>query len=718
MLTQYAERRIVDFPEILGRIDSLLSRVSPLGILSSIAGWGMLTTVKDSGADDTSILKGISQHHIELLQALILRHDQSRWGAQPAIPADIQAAIDDIRELTDAFHQRRYLQLKQDRSDQEGMTILLQEKLRSHTQVVRNWGYGSSVRRIARTLFAPLDSLFRGRHGFAASELLQVAETLEAIVSSRLNARFQILKRIARAKTIRQLVRLYYRDYPGVEGDPEAFIKAIPPGTSLQAVQSRLLAHADLTLMAYLSIFPADVAKPTGLTEDIVRKILDCLSHEPGDLSDNDPEHLFLANPVWLRPGIKLRSVYYFSAPGVIFSFIFPLMRSLCDTEDLQDALRDRRADYLEQELEAAFRAAFPSAQILANFKWQWEGTPYENDLIVLFDKAMLVLEAKSAGLSAEGLRGAPKRVKRHVQELVVAPAIQSDRLAQVVGLAQAGNQAARSALSGLPFDLSDVSRIARASVTLEDFSILASSEDELRRAGWVPEDVRLAPTMNLADLLVVLEILERPLFVTDYFLERERFQKSLAIHGDELDFLGMYLDTGFNIPTDDEDVRSISISGMSKEIDRYFTSRDVDIHLKKPSLALAPYFLELIGCIEARGRPGWIELGLALLHLGNYHEQMAIQRALEGLRKSVPRKFRDEDARSVLIVRPGGERDTLGLFYVHTNRSGRDPKEVVANSASAAMEEVQFSRCLCITRVIEDWAKPYTSLGIYTAED
>jgi hypothetical protein len=717
-LDEFARRRVTEFPEILERLDALMQRVNPLSILSIIGGWGALSGVGDGGTAGKTILAGISQHHIELFQALALRLDATAWGKDPATPTDIQAAIDDICEVTEAFRDRRYLRVDEEKSKQARTVLALQERLRGHTQVVRNWGYQSEVRRISRELFSTLDELMRDRHGFRASDFLKVAEGLEAIFGERLNARFVTLKHIFRQKSIRQLVRVYHRDYPGVNGDPDEFLAIIPPGTSFEAVRSMLLSHADLSLAELLTVSAEAVAAKADTDVATVRLVLDRLSHLPGELEGKDPEFLFLANPVWLRPGIRFTGTYFFATPSTIFSFIISIMRELCDTPALRQALEKRRAAYLEDRTEAAARAALPGGKFQPNLKWAWEGTGYETDLLVVFDRTLLIIEAKSAGLTDQALRGAPARVRRHVEDLIVAPAEQSARLAKIISLAANGDAEASAAVAHLPFAPADIDQIARVSVTLDDFSVIASAEGELRHAGWVPQDLELAPTLNLADLIVIFEILESPLHILDYLIERGKLQKVLSVLGDELDHLGLYLKTGFNFAALESEVSSLAISGMSEPIDHYYTSRDAGVAVPKPRPALSPYFRELLATIAQRATTGWTTLGFALLHLGNPDEEKRIERAMETLRQSVIREYRNPDHINTLVVRPPRPRDTLGLFYIHTSKTGRDHKETASQLAAEAMESEGFHRCATIVRFVEHWHAPYRSIGIMVAPE
>jgi hypothetical protein len=193
-------------------------------------------------------------------------------------------------------------------------------------------------------------------------------------------------------------------------------------------------------------------------------------------------------------------------------------------------------------------RSHLPSASLLHGVKWRAGDIEYETDHIAAIDKTVVIVEDKSATLSAPGLRGAPDRVRRHVRELIFDPSEQSTRLEAMIWRAKAGEAAAIASLSAFGIDFSGTECVVRISITLDDFSVLSSAEPELKEAGWIPTDTALAVTLNIADFLSVIDILERPAFFVHYFTERTCIQKVMDIFADEMDFLGFYLETGFNI--------------------------------------------------------------------------------------------------------------------------------------------------------------------------
>jgi hypothetical protein len=134
-------------------------------------------------------------------------------------------------------------------------------------------------------------------------------------LETRTSERILLLRRIFRSSKISTIVRRYFREYPHVEGDPDAFIRNIPKGTSREAVIGRLLSHADIVLPTLVLFKPDELASILSLSAEAVVKMLDDLSLQAGALhgrprqsslavpSDPDWPNLFLSyTPSHLQP--------------------------------------------------------------------------------------------------------------------------------------------------------------------------------------------------------------------------------------------------------------------------------------------------------------------------------------------------------------------------------------------------------------------------------
>lgn len=512
-----AERTTGEFPALIETILQGFREKYPPHILAVMAGYGLSAPVSDAGVSAKRLTSKIEQHHIELLQALLLMLPISEWGDPPAPPADIQKTIDSIVDLADAFFARRFRAIE-DAPDLQARTVLaLQERLRVHTQMVRNWGYFSEVVQISSELYAPLDDAFRKALGFTASDLIATGRHLVRLLEDRNTDRFKRLKLAFRERTIPRLVRAFIKHHPEMKGDPEQFLRAIPGNVTLEEVKFRLLAQASISFVVVMSFTAEQVAQSSGLAVDTTGRVLDALSLHPGDLSGQDPERLFMANPVWRSPVIKVGSAYFCPAPQSVFSHIHEVMRSLADQIGLSESLESQRAAYLEDKVKRLLSEALPTAELRHGIKWRSDGTEYETDHVAALDKTVVIVEDKSAALTAPGLRGAPDRVRRHVTELIVAPSEQSSRLEKIIWEAKAGDSNAAATLMPFGLDFSGTERVVRISVTLDDFSILASAEGELKGAGWIPRSLMLASTLNVADFQVTIDILGRPAYFLHY---------------------------------------------------------------------------------------------------------------------------------------------------------------------------------------------------------
>jgi hypothetical protein len=345
--------------------------------------------------------------------------------------------------------------------------------------------------------------------------------------------------------------------------------------------------------------------------------------------------------------------------------------------------------------------------------KWRINAAEYETDHVAAIDRSVVVVEDKSAALTAPGLRGAPDRVRRHISDLIVVSSEQSARLEEMIWQAKAGDAKAIECLAPFELNFANTERIVRISVTLDDFSILASAEGDLKEAGWIPREMALAPTLNVADFQAATDILGRPSFFLHYFAERERFQKALRILADEMDFLGFYLETGFNVCNLEREKISLALTGMSAPIDRYYNSRDAGVTLTKPKPKLSPYFSALIGAIEKRAFPRWSIVTTDLLRCASYEEQKKIDKLLAKFKAGVERNWRDPEHECSLVVSPPEIRDTAVIFYAYPPQLASRRKGIAEELASRALEISRRRRCVMICRNTARWDEPYTSIII-----
>jgi hypothetical protein len=700
---------VVDFPKTLELVKDQLRRHDPLGIMACFAGYELITFVGSKDGSKQKAPKDILQHHAELLQAIVLTITPDQWGQAPVVPDVMQIVFDSLPKLSDTFFLQRMLDAEKVSDEQELAVLSLQERIRMHTMGVRNWGHFGAVTRISKELYSAVDFAFTSHYGFSCTDFIDVMHRVVGELERRQTEHWNRLRRVMRGKNPRQVFRLYFKNVPGLVGNAEDMLAALP-GIDVDAAKAAVMAHYDLRLSDCGTFTPDEIAKLSGHSLQIVDSVFRAISLTPGALAAAKTEYLFLGNPIWEAPAIDLGTSFFLPMPQAVFSHIHRIMDRLADAAGLKEAVERARSNYLQEKLEAALRSALPGADIKPNAKWKIGDQVFETDVLVVIDRTVIAAEAKANRLTPEGLRGAPARVKRHVQDMVLAPSVQSERLANLIGKAQSGDAASIGIVTGLGINPDAVDRVIRLSVTLDDLSVISAAEGEFKRVGWVPMDHELAPTVLIADLLCIIDILDKPLLLLHYLSERTYFQKALNLMGDELDFLGLYLENGFNFVLAGKDM-VFAPSGLSWLIDRYYDALDAGIAQSKPKPNLSALFTQIIDRLNERRPRGWTTVGLHLLGAANPSEQRRVERSLDKLRAMVRKNYRDPThINSVLIQPPQRYKARVG-FYLFPEQLRGELKSTMERLSAEALDTGGVESIVLFARSTEKWDVPYEAV-------
>ncbi len=711
------KKKTGDFPALINKMTTLLSHIDPIGILATTSSYALQVGVSRSGIQKRiGSLAKINQHHIEIIQAFALSLPRARWGTKAPLPRDIQDAFDLSEEVSNAFFQRRYPE-EIDLSDKLGNEIRsLQEGLRLHTQIVRNWGYFSHVVRIIRDLYSNFDDYAKNNIGLTIVEIVELMVLIIREVEKRSSDRRRLLHRVLRERNPKKMMRAYNKINPHFTGSADETIRALSHLIhDRRHVASFILSHWDLTLPNAFTFKLDDLVRMSGLEKASIVNVAQKLSVVPGALAEHNLEFFFLDNPVWSRPLIALSETEIFvPLPQMFFSFAHKAIEQLLG-EAKSDEIARRRAEFLEQEVAKRFSAALPDAKHARNFKWCDGDRTFETDLIIEYDVHVFIVEAKSGAISSSALRGAPERAKRHIQELVLHPSVQSERLQQIIWQAKEGDEAARVLIGGLGLNLERLKEVIRVSCTLYDLTPFLNFERQFQEIGWVPKDHSVAVTLNIADLGCVLDILP-DFHLPNYFSERNRLQSKLAIFGDELDWLGLYLGTGFNFSSLEEDGTHIAISGMSEKVDRYYNGIDAGLPESKPQPRLAPLWAAALKHLASRRFPGWTKAAVNLLQAASFDEQKDVEAGFWKICGSLNNKkvWMKENHTCCIIVTPPPAKNTIVAFYAFPPELKTKRHEVAQNIASEAFRSSDSQYCLLFGHEVIDGAPKVVFVALF----
>jgi hypothetical protein len=705
----------------LTEVETLTARVEPFQTLAVMASYALMRFVTKDNSRERATPE-VQQGHVEFLQAMYLRLAPSTL-LSPSTPDDIQVLFNQLPRLFAAQHQARLPTRESvDRpvTADEGALRIVQEYLRAHTTVVRNWGYFSSVTRISGELLSGIDQQFTGTYGLAASDVVKLFEHLVRRQEDRVSDHWAKVQEVLRLATVDEMVDAFFVRFPFDGNTAETATELKREALTTRRLKAALLPMADQYLAAEFFFASDEIAQETGLPPAAVEGLLRKLSLSFGALADTPVDRLFLNNPVWLRPLIAVDTLgqYFCALPQTLLSFVYPIVDELVKPHAaLAERLSNVRSDFLEKEVERLLKVAFPDAQVVPGFRWRDGDQEFETDVMLRFDTTILLVEAKSAKVSWPALRGAPDRLLRDVRELIVTPSEQSGRLAAKLQQEIALRSAGGAPQMDFPLSLDKVTAVVRLSVSLQDFATVQSVPSLLAQAGVLNNRYPLAPCISLADLEVLIDLLEEPHVRLHYIRQRASTMLSQQVVGDELEMLGLYLDTSLNFGGLQPGEQNITLNGYSARLDRYYTARDEGEHARKPRRATIAWFNRLCEQISNRPMSGWSELTGALLSLTPFQQQN-VEREVHKIARRIREGKPVRDGKDTIVL--------LGPEWTNTAlavraRDRRQPGKFLEGAeqlASEVFEHEHVERCCVVAVDALDQQLPYLGGAVLTRAD
>lgn len=706
------------FAETTARIQDLVAKVHPLCLLSSLAAYGLVSTLKSDGSIGSMISLKILPAHVELAHALCLRLPDSKRGA-PAMGETMQGIFDTLIEWPEQFHAKRMVQLQESLPELDRKQLFVQERIRVATQMLRNWAFPEQVRKVADEIVAPLDVRFEAKFGFRASHVIAIFNFMLRELTSRIDTHWKMVAETFAAGSIDGAIRQHFANFPDLQGTPEDLLEVFRERrATLKQARYMLLLHSDLQLPQVCKFSPQEIATALNLPVETVSRAMTAFSMKFGDLSGENVEHFFLNNPVWTKPIIDLGDGNFFCCmPQSFFAFALDIFLALVRSDkSLCDAFDKRRSDYLEAAVEREFRAAFPSGVVTPNFKWKSadKTQEFESDLIVKVDSFLFLVEAKSGRVSPQARRGAAQSLKDDINDLLVEPSRQSQRLADAIRAAKSKAPGTEDFAAGFPADLAEVHRVIRLSVTLDDLGFLQSNVTNLKDAGYVPGGLNIAPAVTLTDLQVVFDILESESQRVHYWVRRSSWEENAEYLADELDLLGTYLKSGLDLGDLESGEYLALLAGESAAIDNYYEARRNGVTAEQPRLQLTNWWRDMLARIELRKPPRWVEAAVTLLGAG-IDSQKRIEHRVQQLATDVRRRREKASDRNSLLFYPGrGRNEAISIVALMTEELN-NRHVILENAATHAFaNHPEILECVSIAIDVDKPMYPYSTLGCY----
>jgi hypothetical protein len=671
-------------------------------------------------------------YHVELLQALVLQRVRSDFSADKNGLRDAAGYVavgGNIKELARLYLRSADADLDPDVKDSERAARRVSKCMQVQTQIVRNWGSMPQIIRIVTGLFASVEEGLHKQTGVRVRDLLAMIQNILALVDCRGREHNEGLKSVRGAESFLTAQEAFGKHFPDVWAGTDEYRHHLEEAPEGLDVFKRILTMKAFSELAAVYTFTLDDfidAYPGAVEPAKLRRVFDEVWSLPfGGAAGIDVDDLFLGNPVWERPLIRLSADTYFCAALWAFvAFCIELMENV-----LRSAPKlfgkyeaEYKGRFLEQETERLFRKALPAAQISCGNigEVKTHGENLENDLIAILGSCALVVEAKAHRVTPRGRKGYHDRLKTKVGELLVNPSEQSIRFVAYLRR-HPGLLEFRSKKGGKnQIDSSGIREYVRLNVTLESLGSIGTHTPSLRSAGLIDAPHNIAPTLALSDLETVLDLLGGTCEKFHYFIRRARVDREEDYIADELDLLYAYLKTGLNFEyqrrhraTQYEGGKDTwLLSRNSRYLNPYLMREVSGQDVPKPRREFTPWWRRLIRQVERETPPRWVEAGCVLLNAA-LEDQVVIEGGLLRMRKEVVGAHRTRNIRKLkqMIYRPvgGGNRPDGLAVFAHGNMPRDLFNRLTGNSKQFALSQTLSDRAVVLGVDVSQHGHPYS---------
>jgi hypothetical protein len=652
----------------------------------------------------------IEQYNLELAQALALTSPLATNPPPGRLTDRVQQVIELLISNGEASVLRRFATMPSALGERRKAFVL--EQIRAHTQIIRGAFYIDQGFRYLQLVLGRLDIAFSTRYGVTASAVLQVLRALCQVIEKRLNALAARQSRFFRHKKPADAVREFVRSFPefGVSED-EVMTRFTSAGVRPDQMRHELVDLSCVMLAECFTLSHEDVALvcPVGTDASAVQRVIDQWALALNDLVSQNLDHIYLDNPVWRKPFIRLDDGRLFwPIPNISLTFGFEMFELLLERHKvLSVAYHHARAEMLEEELGTLLTKQFPGGKVMRRLEWtDPKGSiVYENDVVVAIDRTILIFEAKSRRITDSALRGSPDRLPVEIQKIMVEPAEQSKRLMTSLSTERRIHYFAWKA-GPVEIDSRTIDTFVRMNVSFEAIGDLSSRWPELVEAQIIGKDDVQIPTMTLGELEIICRSLRNQATIVHYLQRRGDFERNAIYWGDELDLLALYLATGFNIGDAEFGETGLIIHGMSARLDEYFNPQQPGTPVLQPEAKRTSLWNAILSEIERRASEGWLAMTHRLLNV-SYDDQVKVEKHMAVARRNLLRKS-DPPAYAAMLGN-GPLRRREGLAFITFGGMTREERlEFAREAAVSTMDKAGTNDCLVVGFNINDPPAPF----------
>jgi Holliday junction resolvase-like predicted endonuclease len=368
-----------------------------------------------------------------------------------------------------------------------------------------------------------------------------------------------------------------------------------------------------------------DIVSETGLTNEVVASILVRLTTIAHDLADH--WQMAPVSPLKTKPLVAIRDCHVLPSPALFLTALQTLFETALKLTSAWEAYQTHRAHYGEERAAALFGRALPGAATYRNLKYRDGGRDGELDILVMFDRQLVLIEVKSGDFAGAARTGVESRVEDVLADLVSKADEQAERATDYIG--SAPTVRFRDGTATVEVQRGDFDAAYRVAITLEQLGHVVNTAGAYLRQGK-PDSPW---TVSLDDLEVITDILTQPSAFLHYIKRRQSYLAHPHVkNADELGFLEGYLLTSLrDDPASLRGYTDVLLDASSTSIDTYENGKAKGQNPPRPEQKIPAEVKMLLDRLSEARPSGWLTASLMLLDLIPRHQRV-LARAISRL--------------------------------------------------------------------------------------
>jgi hypothetical protein len=561
-------------------------------------------------------------HLIEYLALLELEDAEYEVRAiESPSPNDVARTRELLEEIFDAF---KWQIMTEHITEENQGALTVQQELRFHALMyhvfVRSPAYHHHWVEILKALFSSSRvAAWLGERHLRIADVLKCVDWLGGLILHRLRERLRAA-RVEQVRIREQIAKLRRGEKTDFELPPILQQLAQESGKNRAYKLEAILQHWALYAVGTtMTIRHEELSEYAEVSPEAAKAFLEAFSMPFGQPESTDPFPR-ATHPLQQTPLIRYgENSYFVAAPHLLTWSVKANFEAQFKSETGAPwkNYQENRAKLVTRKALDYLGSVMPQSQQFEELYYEFEGQRFELDGLLLFDRYVLLLEAKAGGVSDASRRGGTKALEADLKDLVRDPSRQAERARKFILAEDAPTFITKDGQT-VVIDKSVGHQVVTMALTLDNLAMFTSDMQEIKKLGLLAPN-SISWTLYLPDLRIITELLPSPSEFWHYFHWRRSLIGLNNVFGtDEVNWLGIYLQQGPGEESLAPQSYQLSFSSYTTEMDDYFLhqSGERSKPAKRPERQIPPRMRALIRDMEHTASPGFTAATELLLDL------------------------------------------------------------------------------------------------------